>query len=144
MKRLKLCLYGLLMLSAGASAAGKAAFAHPPKESIEIGSGFSYKYITEKIKQSGKAVTFNVQEFSNKRGKKAVQWQKDGNYTVVCSYENPTVSDGPEVYDMREPLTNATYNQGETYLRTCHYKQQEKLKHDPDTVLRKLGYAYRE
>ena len=142
MKRLKLCLYGLLMLSAGASAAGKAAFAHPPKESIETGSGF--KYITEKVKQSGKAVTFNVQEFSNKRGKKAVQWQKDGNYTVVCSYENPTVSDGPEVYDMREPLTNATYNQGETYLRTCHYKQREKLKHDPDTVLRKLGYAYRE
>lgn len=142
MKRLKLCLYGLLMLSAGASAAGKAAFAHPPKESIETGSGF--KYITEKVKQSGKAVTFNVQEFSNKRGKKAVQWQKDGNYTVVCSYENPTVSDGPEVYDMREPLTNATYNQGETYLRTCHYKQREKLKYDPDTVLRKLGYAYRE
>ena len=73
-----------------------------------------------------------------------MQWQKDGNYTVVCSYENPTVSDGPEVYDMREPLTNATYNQGETYLRTCHYKQREKLKYDPDTVLRKLGYAYRE
>ena len=142
MKRLKLCLYGLLMLSAGASAAGKAAFAHPPKESIETGSGF--KYITEKVKQSGKAVTFNVQEFSNKRGKKAVQWQKDGNYTVVCSYENPTVSDGSEGYDMREPLTNATYNLGETYLRTCHYKQREKLKHDPDTVLRKFGYAYRE
>jgi len=38
------------MLSASASAAGKAAFAHPPKESIETGSGFSYKYITEKVK----------------------------------------------------------------------------------------------
>ena len=144
MKRLKLCLYGLLMLSAGASAAGKAAFAHPPKESIETGSGFSYKYITEKVKQSGKAVTFNVQEFSGKRGKKAVQWQKDGNYTVVCSYENPTVSDGSEGYDMREPLTTATYNLGETYLRPCPYKPREPLKDDPDPVVRKCGSASRE
>lgn len=66
------------MLSAGASAAGKAAFTHPPKESIETGSGFSYKYITEKVKQSGKAVTFNVQEFSDKRGKKRYSGKRTG------------------------------------------------------------------